>query len=129
MSRNVNLSDTECRLIVQSLAGVFSNDEHSAKLLVRIQDKLGGAPDHVLDTVVWDVLELLKDEDGEIVFGLPNRSGEYLITTKSGSVATDFFDVDDGLFENYDLSEIYAVAEMPVGAKEARTRRQTITPV
>lgn len=58
------------------------------------------------------MLKLLKDEDGEIVFGLPNRSGEYLITKKSGSVTTDFFDVDDGLFENYDLSEIYAVAEI-----------------
>ena len=130
MGCKVNLSDAEVKLIVESLNSTTFRDENSASMMSKLRDKLGAYPDHVLETIEWDVLKWLQDEgERPLIFGLPNRHGEYLITTKSGLVTTDYFDADDGLFENFDLEEIYAVAEMPVGAIKSATRQNVFNPV
>lgn len=57
MGCKVNLSDAEVKLIVESLNSTTFRDENSASMMSKLRDKLGAYPDHVLETIEWDVLK------------------------------------------------------------------------
>ena len=62
-----------------------------------------------------------KGERVFLVYDCPDEPGEYLITLKTRTgryIATDNFDADECMFEQFDWDEIVAWAEFPEPFKE-----------
>lgn len=83
------------------------------------------SPSAVLETLEWNVVQCIQDEDAPdgLYFWSPDREDFFLLTLKSGSVVTAYYDTDDGAFEDYDWDEIYAWAD-PQGAIQSQRKEQ-----